>query len=215
MKKIIIGICAFGIILLNPSFVFAHAGIQPKEVGIGSIQTFTLGVPNERDDESTTGVRLVIPEGVTDIMPEVKPGWKITLQRNADSEVTQVMWTGGTIPPEQRDVFTLTAQSPTQETTITWKAYQTYSSGDIVAWDTNPEIIAQEAKQKKEAPSGHDEAGKKPYSTTRVINDLKEEATTTTFASSENNTPMALSVFALVLSAIALGKGFLAPKKRK
>lgn len=217
MKNVLLFLAVIILVSFNATPIYAHAGVVQKEVGIGSIQTFSFGVPNEKDDATTIGVRIVIPEGVEDVMPNVKPGWTITVNKSGEGEearVTEVAWTGGDIPPGQRDEVSITAQAPAEETTLIWKAYQTYSDGEVVAWDTDPKIIAQEAKEQNIAPAGRDAGGKKPYSTTRVINDLKASPSpaaqdnTTDAGTRQSNTTNLLSIAAIAMSAATLGMQF-------
>jgi uncharacterized protein YcnI len=65
-------------ILLAVSPAFAHVVVRPAQVGVGAFQTFTVGVPNEKD-KATVAVRLVLPEGLGHVSPNVKPGWTIEL----------------------------------------------------------------------------------------------------------------------------------------
>lgn len=76
----------FGIILscllfLGVAKASAHVIVNPKSVGIGSVQTFTVSVPTEKDNP-TVGLRLLIPRSVADVTPLVKPGWTITTKKN-------------------------------------------------------------------------------------------------------------------------------------
>ena len=85
MKKNLFSL--FGLVLvliLCATEASAHVGVKPSEVGVGSFQTFTVGVPNERD-VPTTQVRLVLPEGLEHITPNVKQGWTIEVV-HAESE---------------------------------------------------------------------------------------------------------------------------------
>jgi uncharacterized protein YcnI len=205
MKKIIIlvlGILGFATCVASAS---AHVVVRPKEVGVAAFQTFTVGVPNEKDIP-TVAVRLIIPEGLKHVSPNVKPGWTIDVKKEGEGEqvvVTEISWTGGSIPQEMRDAFDFSAQAPAEKTEIAWKAYQTYSDGTVVAWDQEPS----EAE------------GSTPYSTTTVVDDLEESAVAESEKESEmigpfkkDNLPLAISVFALGLS---LSSFYLQAQKNK
>ena len=104
-KKVIIGTGVVMSLLLSATPAFAHVVVKPNAVGVGAFQTFTVGVPNEKDNP-TVGVRLVIPEGMKFVSPNVKPGWTIDVKKTGDGEnavVTEINWTGGSIPAGQRD----------------------------------------------------------------------------------------------------------------
>lgn len=144
--------------------VFAHVIVHPSQVGIAAIQEFSMSVPTEKDNP-TVGIKLLIPDGLQMVSPNVKPGWTINVVRNGsgeDAKVTEIDWTGGSIPPEQRDDFLFQAQVPAQETSLHWKAYQTYSDGSVVAWDHDPKL----------SKGADDDSAPPPYSQTKVVNDL-------------------------------------------
>lgn len=140
----------------------AHVTVKPAEVKPESYQTFTLSVPVERD-VPTTAVRLVVPEGLTSVRPNVKPGWKVNLTKVGSGEeqrITEITWTGGSIPVDFREEFYFSAKTPVAPATVAWKAYQTYSDGVVAAWDQVP---AGEHGHDHENPAG-------PYSQTLIVN---------------------------------------------
>lgn len=205
MKKIISGVVLFLATLFLVPSVFAHVSVKPNEVGVGKYQTFTMGVPVEKDIP-TTGLRLVIPEGLQHVTPNVKPGWTISMKKSGQGEeemVTEVSWTGGVIPAGQRDDFSFSAQVPGEATTLMWKAYQTYQDGTVVAWDQDPK-----AEQHKDADGHADFSTMGPYSETKIVNDL-----VSTQSQSEKKgegmkmggkSEKSMDSFALLLSVVAL-----------
>lgn len=193
--SIVLFIVAF---LFSPLPTFAHVVVKPNSVGIGTYQSFTVGVPVEKD-MPTTELRLVIPEGLAHITPNVKPGWKITVKKAAegeDSAITEIKWEGGIIPEGQRDEFVFSAKVPASATELHWKAYQTYQDGTVVAWDAA-----------HEAETGHSDTSAEksgPYSTTQVVDDLKAYTSVGSTQSEQYDTSMILSVFAISLSVLAI-----------
>lgn len=188
MKKKFLSVLVAGVILGTPASAFAHVTVKPQQVVAAEYQLFTTSVPNERE-VAVTGIRLVIPKNVESVTPTVKPGWNIETKKSSDT-ITEIIWTGGAIDAGLRDDFTFSAQAPAKATTITWKAYQTYSDGVIAAWDQSPA-----------AKSGHDDESKGPYSTTKVVNESNEEAVAT---KSDAAGVFVLAGSALVVSLIAL-----------
>ena len=185
-KKISASVTAFIAVLLIPAVATAHVAVQPSEVGIGKTQVFGISIPTEKE-VPTVGVRIVLPSGLQEVKPTVKAGWQIETKTTGEGdkkEVSEIIWTGGSIPAEQRDEFSFSAQVPAQATTLLWKAYQTYQDGSVVTWD--------------QTPTGSDDAegDKGPYSTTKVVDDLATPATSTT----KNNNVTG----AYVLAGIAL-----------
>jgi uncharacterized protein YcnI len=194
----------------------AHVTVKPEEVGISKYQTFTVSVPNEKETP-TTGVRLIIPQGLEHVSPNSKPGWNIEIkkigvsmkgeilntgEKAPDPEtVTELIWTGGSIPEGQRDEFLFSAKVPAGEGEIIWKAYQTYADGEIVAWDQDPNAS-------KPTDEGTDEHGSNPFSVTQVVNDLKkidDEAEIKLEDKEETQLPVLMSALAVILSGFAIG----------
>jgi uncharacterized protein YcnI len=164
IKKITSFLFIIGSIFLFAPPAFAHVVVKPSQVGIAAFQIFRMGVPNEKDSP-TVAVRLVIPDGLKAISPNVKLGWTIDEKKigdGDDAKVTEITWTGGVIPAGQRDDFVFSAQVPSKETTLNWKAYQTYQNGETIAWDHDPKL----------SKSADDDTAPPPYSMTKVVNDL-------------------------------------------
>lgn len=176
----------FSVLFIAPH-AFAHVIVKPVQAGIASYQTFSVGVPTEKDNP-TVGLRLIIPIGVKSVTPNVKTGWDIKVIKNEndkDAQATEIDWTGGSIPPGQRDDFVFSAQVPSKETTLIWKAYQTYQNGEIVGW--------------VDVPGKEGNGTDFPYSITTVINDLKQTPVTT-----QQKSDIPLGTIAIALSAVAI-----------
>lgn len=174
--------------------VFAHVVVKPAETNVATFQTFTVGVPNEKDNP-VVGLKLTIPKGLKHVSPNVKPGWTINVETSDEGEdtiVKEITWTAGSIPSGQRDDFLFSAQVPSDTTTLIWKAQQTYQDGTVMSWDMNPK-------------GNHDDMEMEnmgPYSTTTVIDDLsnKREINNET----KSNTSTTLSIVAIALAAAAI-----------
>jgi uncharacterized protein YcnI len=181
--------CAFA------STVSAHIVVKPSEAGIGSFQTFTMGVPVEKNIP-TVALKLLVPAGLKEVAPTVKPGWNISMKKNGE-EVTEIDWTGGSIPAGERDDFTFSAQVPSAPGTLEWKAYQTYNDGSVVAWEQDPASM-------QPGTEGN------PFSVTKVIDDLSTGAAGSSTggmnpAPASNASVLTLSIVALALSVVAIG----------
>lgn len=191
------------VFLANSNIALAHVVVKPNQVGIGSFQTFTTGVPNEKD-LPVTGLKLLIPENLASVSPNVKPGWTVSIKKTGEGEeakVTEISWTGGSIPAGQRDDFLFSAKSPSEAGVIVWKAYQTYQDGTVVGWDQDPN------GPKPSITPGHDEGGLTPYSVTKVVNDLGASPSPVMAASADQSSSSSniFSISALLLSFAAIG----------
>lgn len=186
--------------LLFASPVFAHVVVTPNQANIGAFQVFTVGVPNEKEIP-VTGLRLVLPQGLKHVSPNVKSGWTIQTKSTGEGEsatISEIIWTGGSIPSGQRDDFLFSAQVPAEATTLDWKAYQTYKDGTVVSWDQAP--VPNQTDEQREQMEAKNMG---PESQTNVINDLAPQATTTEAKPAESTT-LWLSVVALLVSLGAL-----------
>lgn len=199
-KKLLVvpGLLFTFLLMASPSF--AHVSVKPVQVGVAQYNDFVISVPNE-ETTPTVQLRLVVPEGLKNVTPNVKPGWNIQVKKSGDGDsatVSEIMWTGGNIPVGQRDQFTFSAQTPSKEAVLVWKAYQTYGDGDTVAWENDPSKI-------KPAASGEDDhTMPRPYSETKVVNDLAAMPTQAQTSSKSTSDTSQFAMVALALSAAAI-----------
>ncbi len=166
-KVILIAVVASCIALSTTTPALAHVVVKPNEAVTADYQTFTIGVPNERQ-VPTTSVRLVIPGGLTNVTPNVKLGWQISMDKDGsgeDANVKSITWSDGAIDSGLRDEFTFSGKVPAQPGELQWKAYQTYADGVMVSWDK----VGSDKGDSEDATSG-------PFSTTRIVG----ESTATT-----------------------------------
>ncbi len=189
---------------LSSSLAQAHVTVKPKEVGVAAYQSFSMAVPVEKD-QPTTSLKLLIPEGLESVMPNVKPGWTIvvsTTGEGEDAKTTQIEWQGGSIPVGQRDEFSFSAKTPSSPTNLNWKAYQTYKDGTVVSWDMDPEMDMDHSDENTK------EGG--PYSVTAVIDDLTAPESTLPATPTQSTDKKAYGAVAaaLVLSVISLVVSF-------
>lgn len=183
--------------LLSASSASAHVVVRPSEVPVGAFQTFTVSVPSEKDIP-TAKIRLVIPDGLEYFTPTVKPGWKVdvvTHEINGEKHPVEVIWSGGSVPGHFRDDFTFSARVPATSTALTWKAYQSYSDGSVVAWE-----LASESEQPKKNDGSPDFSTFGPASQTKIVDDLS-------YTSTPIDSSMAVSVVALLISLASFAVG--------
>lgn len=206
MRRICFGIIFVlsGLFFLHAP-VFAHVIVYPHQVGIAETQDFTVSVPNERNT-AVVSVKLLMPNGLIDVLPNVTSGWTVTTRETGNSDsatVTQIDWHDGSIPVGQRSEFIFQAQVPPMPTTLDWKAYQTYADGTVVSWDVDPAKMNNLTDAQQDELADKENSGE--YSTTQVINDLTASPT---MPSNKSNLPqlsLVFSIVALILAAVSLG----------
>ncbi len=155
-KRSVAGALAAAVILLvwaPPAS--AHVTISPSSVPQGSGDV-VLGfrLPNESTTAPVTALRIQVPTDhpIAVLSPEAVTGWTVTEQQvtlakpvttddgTFTSVVSEVDWTGGTIPVGQFAVFNLLAQGiPSNVHSLVFKAVQQYGDGTTVSWIQLPD----------------------------------------------------------------------------
>ncbi len=185
------------LVLVSAVPAAAHVVVKPAEVVVADFQTFTMGVPNEKD-QPTTAMKLVIPVGLQFVSPTQKPGWHITVDKEGSGEnatVKSITWSGGSVDTGLRDEFTFSAKVPDKAGELRWKAYQTYEDGTVVSWD-------------KQSSGKDDDEGSNsgPFSVTKVVVQSEQAAATGAAADAKKTASHAqnFAVAALGLSLLAV-----------
>ena len=123
--------------LLVPAAASAHARVSPAVSVKGELQLYSLAVPTEKENATTSKVVMTVPSGFgIDSFVPPPPGWTQQVRQTGSGEeavVTQVTWTGGRTPTGQDSLFQFLAQ-PASAKTYTFLVQQTYSDGSIVNW---------------------------------------------------------------------------------
>jgi uncharacterized protein YcnI len=193
----------------------AHVTLQPEEAPAGGFARLDVRVPNERDNAGTTKVEVQFPPGFLFASYEPAPGWDIELtMRKLDKPVEQfgeqiteevggVTFTangeGNAIQPGQFRDFGLSLSIPDRAgSTLTFKALQTYSNGEVVRW-IGPPDAEEPAPQVKLTAAEGEEAAAEPAA--------QQPAPA---ASEEDDDGTGLAIVALVVGAVGLATGLAA-----
>ena len=120
-----------------PAVAAAHARISPAVSLKGQLQLYSLAVPTEKDNVTTTKIVLTVPSGFAiDSFAPPPQGWRQQLKQTGSGDnavIQQVTWTGGKTPTGEASLFQFLAQ-PSSSKTYTFGVQQTYSDGSIVNW---------------------------------------------------------------------------------
>ena len=137
-------VLALLIVLGVPAVALAHARVSPAVSLAGELQLYSLAVPTEKSNATTTKIVLTVPSGFgIDSFVPPPAGWTQSTKSTGsgdDAVVQQVTWTGGRTPTGEDSMFQFLAQ-PSKPGTYTFHVQQTYSDGSIVDW-TGPESSA-------------------------------------------------------------------------
>jgi uncharacterized protein YcnI len=128
---------AVGVALTLPALASAHARVSPAVSVSGQLQLYSLAVPTEKSNLTTSKVVLTVPSGFgIDSFVPPPAGWHQQVQHTGsgdDAPVTQVTWTAGHTPTGEDSLFQFLAQASSAQT-YTFRVQQTYSDGSIVDW---------------------------------------------------------------------------------
>jgi uncharacterized protein YcnI len=130
---------------------FAHVTVSTTDAAQGGFGKAVFRVPTESETASTTKLVVTLPKDApfAFVTAQSKPGWKVTIEeakldkptKVGEFELTKavrtITWTstGNGIPPSQFDEFALSGGPFPEADTIAFSAEQTYSDGEVVAWD--------------------------------------------------------------------------------
>ena len=142
---------ALATVVLAPA-AQAHVTVHPNVIPAGQFAQLVVRVANERQDAATTRIDVRFPPGFAAVYYAPVREWsaKVVYRKLArpvtaagesrDQEVGDVIWSGGRIEPGQSVDLPLSVAMPRSRpgTILTFKALQTYSSGEIVRWIGGP-----------------------------------------------------------------------------
>ncbi len=137
MKKLSVAALPLALTALSFAPALAHAVVRTEtglaESAAGQSETYRLTVPVEKDS-ATTQVRMIVPGGLAITRFQVTPGFVRTVKENANGLVNEVIWSGQIAPMEYAR-FYFQARNPAAPGELSWKIYQIYADGSVVAWD--------------------------------------------------------------------------------
>ena len=127
---------ATAVALVIAASASAHARVSPAVVVSKTGQIFSLAVPTEEANSTTTKVEFTPPPGFSIDSFVAAPGWHREVESvgSGDSAVvTKVTWTGGSVPTGEDAFFQFLAQTSSNRT-YTFGVTQTYADGKVVDW---------------------------------------------------------------------------------
>jgi uncharacterized protein YcnI len=113
-------------LLALPAWVAqAHVTLETRQAPADGYYKAVLRVPHGCKDSPTVRLRVRIPEGVSGVKPQPKPGWKLEITRaklatplddghggKIAEGVAEVAWSGGSLPDEHYDEFAMRVKLP-------------------------------------------------------------------------------------------------------
>ncbi|ACU70051.1 nuclear export factor GLE1 [Catenulispora acidiphila DSM 44928] len=210
----------------------AHVTISPNTTAKGGSDIeLTFRVPNEEAQATTTQVEVDFPtdKPITGVLPEPTPGWTVKVDnvtlatpiKTDDGTVTQVVqritWSGGQLAPGQYQGFRVMLGSvPDDADSLTFKALQTYSNGDVVRWidvqqsgQPEPDHPAPVLTLGAAAPDGDASSAPSSPQVTATASSAPNAGAGTPAASakSSDSTARGLGIAGIVIGVLGLGAG--------
>ena len=195
----------------------ASAHVTINTLGVvtqGSFSKFGFSVPNERDDAGTVKLKVQFPQDhpLAFVSVQGMPGWDIeTTTRqlgtpldvegsSIDQVVDTITWTatGDTqIKPGQFELFWVSAgPMPSDVTSLSFPAIQTYSSGEEVNWIDQPTSGGAEPEH--------------PAPTLQLVAASGDDAPSATSDGGDDDDSNVLPIIALVVGGLGLAAGAIA-----
>jgi MYXO-CTERM domain-containing protein len=220
-----------------PAPADAHVEIRPAQVEGGGTAKVAFGVPNERDNASTTRLRVILPQDQPITAAQATPmrGWRARvdtrkladpIQVNGteiDTVVSHVTWTAtsGGIRPGRFVDFRLRLGELPKSGDLAFTVLQTYSSGEVARWnevsaDGKAELEHPAPVLSVTAPPAADGAESSPSpeqgseAPDAVQSDATDTAAETDTASSQDPATDASSTSSTVVLVVAVGAATLA-----
>jgi uncharacterized protein YcnI len=148
-RFVVTGLLCTAAMVAVPPVAFAHVSVTPDSTAPGEPATIAFRVPNESDDASTVRLEVAFPADtpLAVAVPRTVPGWTVKVTRQALDEpvdtghglveeaISSIVWEGGQIQPDTYQEFPVYVPAmPHESGALTFKALQTYSSGEVVRW---------------------------------------------------------------------------------
>lgn len=153
MKKLLTVVLAGALWVAGAATAMAHVTVNPREATKGGYAKFDVRVPTERDDTGTVKVDLLLPEDhpFASVSVQPVPGWTYAITKRhlatplvdddgnkTEDVVSLITWTadaGNSIKPGEFMEFPISmGPLPDDADSLTFKANQTYASGEVVRW---------------------------------------------------------------------------------
>jgi uncharacterized protein YcnI len=151
---------ALAVLILTAAPAAAHVTLHSNDATQGGSDALvSIRVPNEEDKATTSQLEVDFPADtpLVGLLVQPTPGWQfqvtntnlpkpiVTDDGTITQSVSKVVWTGGSIPVGGYQDFNIDVSSLPKAATVTAKAIQTYSNGDVVRWIDPPAAAGQPA----------------------------------------------------------------------
>lgn len=153
-KAILGTIAASAAIMSTVTPVNAHASVQlygstPKAGGYGHA---FIRIPHGCDGAPTDTIKVQIPAGFASVKPQAKAGWAVNTVKADGKNVSEVIWSGGSLADSQFDDFGLSLKYPSTPGTYYVPVVQLCGAASV-AWTQIPAAGQDSHSLESPAPS--------------------------------------------------------------
>ena len=211
----------------------AHVTNEPTEVAAGSFASVTLTVPHGCDEAPTSSLTIEVPEGVTNVSPQVHPGWQIAVETETLAEpidtgegepitertsvVTFTAAAGNELPGHYRDQFTIGYRAPdTPGEYLFFKTIQICAEGqtewieEYTGEGEEPEHPSPAVLLTEATGDGHGGGGEEEAATDDTTDATEVAAEPVAATDDDDDGVDPLSIIALAVGAAGLAFGVIA-----
>lgn len=111
MKTFLKGGAVLAAALFVATSAAAHVGLAVTGASApGTTNLFGFGPGHGCDGADTNAILIQIPEGISSVKPVAKPGWEIEIVADEAGAVTEIHFTGGSLPDAWYDQFWIRAR---------------------------------------------------------------------------------------------------------
>lgn len=137
--------------LATASGALAHVTLEASEAPANSFHKAVFRIAHGCEGSPTVAIRIQIPDSVTGVKPQPKPGWAVTTDKSKldpplnglhgekiTEIVREVTWSGGNLPDEHYDEFAVQMRLPsTSGAVLTFPVIQQCEAG-VNRWIERP-----------------------------------------------------------------------------
>jgi copper(I)-binding protein len=106
----------------------AHVMLDPITAVPGAMIDAGFKVGHGCSGAATTGLKVEIPAGISDVVAHDKPGWTTSTQKAGNRTI--VTWSGGSSAPDKPDIFTVMLTVPKVTGKLVFPATQTCGAAE-------------------------------------------------------------------------------------
>jgi uncharacterized protein YcnI len=155
MQRLILAV-ALAMVATGAGAASAHVELKTAKAPAGSTYEAVFQVEHGCAGSPTVRLRVVIPEGVSEVAAEPKPGWQVSTVDAAGmpaiESVHEVAWSGGPLPAKKHDSFAMKVRLPDAPgTDLYFPVIQECEKG-TTRWIEIPEAGKSEADYEDPAP---------------------------------------------------------------